>query len=98
MGKERMKAKSSVPRMLQPFTAWQNRLRKVEDLHFFIGVWVESSPNYSFLLRPLKYFLMEGKALWLIKKKKKNNVSVENWDFTKCKLSWGLDAFFPTFP
>lgn len=32
------------------------------------------------------------------KKKKKINVSVENWDFTKCKLSWGLDAFFPTFP
>lgn len=68
-GKEGMNVKSSVPKMLQPFTAWQNRLRKVEALCFFIGIWVESSPNCSFLLRPLKYFLMERKVSWLIEKK-----------------------------
>lgn len=69
----------------------------MEAFRFFSDIWVESSPNRSFLLRPLKYFLMEGGRPGG-GPEKNPNARVENRDLTRCKLSRGLDAVFPIFP
>lgn len=74
---------------------WQNRLRKMEELCFFTDICIKLSTSCSFLLRALKYFLMEGKASWLIKNQK---CIGWNWGCYWTRIVTGVDCFPSTFP